>query len=331
MKYLAIVEQDEQTGRHNELAIEAGTDEEASLLAAAWSGGQEHRVVSMDESAAGFAPVTYYGGKQKMVPHILPLLPKHVCYCEPFFGGGAVYWAKNRSINEVINDRDNAVITFYRVAKTQFRELQDMVRGSLFSRTLNLRAWEILQQPHLHTDVERAWAFWAKANMGYSGLLCSSFGYTINTNDKGNRIETKKAMFETDAICRRLEHTTIESRDALDVIRAYDGENTFFYADPPYFNADEGHYGGYTESDFSDLLGCLREIKGKFVLSSYPSPMLDEWRKACGWLSIDINLLSRSGIKRGDNVASGKLGSKIETLTFNYINQSDLFGGAYGN
>lgn len=39
-------------------------------------------------------PISYYGGKQSMLPHILPLIPKHEIYVEPFFGGGAVFWAK---------------------------------------------------------------------------------------------------------------------------------------------------------------------------------------------------------------------------------------------
>ena len=39
-------------------------------------------------------PVTYYGGKQRMLNEILPKIPVHACYVEPFFGGGAVFFAK---------------------------------------------------------------------------------------------------------------------------------------------------------------------------------------------------------------------------------------------
>jgi len=31
-------------------------------------------------------PISYYGGKQKLVSTIFPLIPKHVMYCEPFVG-----------------------------------------------------------------------------------------------------------------------------------------------------------------------------------------------------------------------------------------------------
>lgn len=35
-------------------------------------------------------PVSYYGGKQMMLKEILPLIPEHKIYVEPFFGGGVL-------------------------------------------------------------------------------------------------------------------------------------------------------------------------------------------------------------------------------------------------
>ena len=42
------------------------------------------------------------GGKTRMLKDILPLIPAHTCYCEVFFGGGAVFFAKERTYREVI-------------------------------------------------------------------------------------------------------------------------------------------------------------------------------------------------------------------------------------
>ncbi len=39
-------------------------------------------------------PITYYGGKQKLVSKILPLIPEHKLYAEPFVGGAAVFFGK---------------------------------------------------------------------------------------------------------------------------------------------------------------------------------------------------------------------------------------------
>lgn len=49
-------------------------------------------------------PISYYGGKQSMLKDILPRIPEHRIYTEVFFGGGAVYWAKQPVEVEVIND-----------------------------------------------------------------------------------------------------------------------------------------------------------------------------------------------------------------------------------
>ena len=54
-------------------------------------------------------PISYYGGKQKMLKHILPLIPQHHLYVEPFFGGGAVFWAKEPCEVEIINDYNDNV------------------------------------------------------------------------------------------------------------------------------------------------------------------------------------------------------------------------------
>ena len=39
-------------------------------------------------------PITYYGGKQTMLKHILPLIPDHSVYTEAFCGGASVLFAK---------------------------------------------------------------------------------------------------------------------------------------------------------------------------------------------------------------------------------------------
>lgn len=49
-------------------------------------------------------PISYYGGKQTMLKHIMPLIPAHKIYTEAFCGGAAVLFAKRPAEAEVIND-----------------------------------------------------------------------------------------------------------------------------------------------------------------------------------------------------------------------------------
>jgi len=120
------------------------------------------------------SPISYYGGKLNMVKDILPLIPPHTQYVEPFFGGGAVFFAKKPSPHEVINDKLDCAITFYRVLKTRFPELQSMIQATLHSESEYKRAKELLNS---EDDLLKAWAFWGGA--GGAERNCGFFSEKI--------------------------------------------------------------------------------------------------------------------------------------------------------
>ena len=102
-------------------------------------------------------PISYYGGKQNLTKHILSLIPEHNLYCEPFVGGGAIFFAKQPSPVEVINDLDGRVVNFYQVCKLQFPKLQKKIRSTPHSRKLHSEAKNILQNPKEKDTVKKAW------------------------------------------------------------------------------------------------------------------------------------------------------------------------------
>jgi len=112
------------------------------------------------------------------------------------------------------------------------------------------------------------------------------------------------------AIRERVELTQIECNDAIRVIESRDTPDTFFYCDPPYFNANMGHYGGYSRQDFTNLLNALANIKGKFLLSSYPSDLLKEYTQKQGWKTFVIH--RKLGMRKEEER------NKTEVLTMNY-------------
>jgi len=259
-------------------------------------------------------PITYYGGKLNMLQHILPLIPEHRIYTECFLGGGAVFFAKEPSESEIINDTNNLAITFYEVVKTDFDNLKAKIEATIFSRATYTIALTIYRMPHLFNKLQQAWAFYISTNMGFA-CQCNSWGY-----DKyGKRVKAfrnKKIRFDKH-IAKRLENVQIENNDALKVIQSRDTEDAFHYVDPPYVGdtkIHQGHYEGYTIKDFTNLLDTLSNIKGKFLLSSYPSSILDAYIKQYGW-----------NIKRFDKplsaqkaVSGKKRSRKTEVLVANY-------------
>jgi DNA adenine methylase len=250
-------------------------------------------------------PITYYGGKQSMLKIILPLLPEHSIYTEAFFGGGAVFWAKAPAKVEFINDRNGEVINFYRVLKHDFEKLKKEIDGTLHSEWQQKQAKSIYLHPEHCDEIKRAWAVWVLSHQSFYAILGNTWKCS-KSRSIGPQLQARKENFTGD-YSKRLEHTSIFCRDALDVIKKSDHEDAFHYIDPPYFNADMGHYGGYTAGDFERLLQLLSAIKGKFMLSSYPSELLTQYALQSGWNTIEYDL---------PRAAGG--GRKVEVLTMNY-------------
>ncbi|OJV52292.1 MAG: methyltransferase [Bacteroidetes bacterium 43-16] len=256
-------------------------------------------------------PLTYYGGKQTLAPIIEQLIPPHDLYGEPFFGGGAVFFLKHPSKVEVINDANDELMNFYRVAKTRFKELNEMIQLSLISRDLHHKATVVYHNPSLFDEVRRAWAIWVLCMMGFSSKMDGPFGFDKKDSSQSKRLIFKKQAF-TEELMYRLEKVQIESADALYVIQSRDHDTAFFYCDPPYVGSNMGHYKGYTDQDFRSLLQMLASVKGKFLLSSYPSPMLTEFIQANGWNSMKKEITVTVNIKGGNPK------TKTEVLTANY-------------
>ncbi len=60
-------------------------------------------------------PITYYDGKIQLASKIVKLFPEHKVYCEPFVDGASVFFAKEKSEVEVINDINGEIVNFYQV------------------------------------------------------------------------------------------------------------------------------------------------------------------------------------------------------------------------
>lgn len=254
------------------------------------------------------APISYYGGKQTMLPIILPLVPPHHKYVEPFLGGGAVFWAKEPAPVEVVNDLDSFVANFYKVCKTDFEPLKALVDATVFGRESHDEAATIRQRPAFFSPVQRAWAFFVLANCSLYSILDNSCNAPGKDAKASNTFYRKVERFDA-SFCERFRNVFVEQRDAIYVLCKNDAPDTFAFVDPPYFNADMGHYGGYTEADFEALLLALGGLVGKFMLTSYPSPLLEAYTERFGWRFVRKEMSLSAGAK-------GK--KKVEFVTMNY-------------
>ena len=254
-------------------------------------------------------PISYYGGKQSLLPVILPMIPEHHLYCEPFCGGAAVFWGKEPSPVEVINDLNSEVINFYKTMQTEFEALYELVQATLQSRKQHADAGVIYKYPHLFSNVDRAWAFWVQCNQSFSAKINSGWAYARKKNSCEKKTDNGKARFK-EVFKERLKYVQIECNNALKVISSRDTESSFFYVDPLYPDTDQGHYSGFSINDFEELLTLLSGIKGKFLVSSYDYDLLTEVANAQGWYQVKKEMRITASKEEGKK--------KIEVLTANY-------------
>ena len=79
-------------------------------------------------------PLPYIGGKRAIANKIIAVFPKHTTYVEPFAGGAQVFFHKEPSKVEVLNDLDGEMVNFFRVCQQHYEELLRYTRFIIVSR-----------------------------------------------------------------------------------------------------------------------------------------------------------------------------------------------------
>jgi DNA adenine methylase len=259
-------------------------------------------------------PITYYGGKQLMLNDILPLIEvKHNVYTEVFFGGGSVFFAKRPSLTETINDNNGMVVNFYECIKLHYHQLKPLIEASLVCREQWRRATDIYKNPASADKIQRAWAFWFAANFSFASKPTGGLKYSNYQYFSVPKLMSRKKKDFNDMLLQRIENTVIENKQAVDILKSRNTKDALHYIDPPYPGTDQGHYAGYSMDEFIQLLDMCSKLKGKFVLSSYRYPALEEFAKAQGWHQIEIKKRGLAG-----NGMHKKTTTRIEVLTMNY-------------
>jgi len=222
-------------------------------------------------------PFSYYGGKQRMASKIVPLIPKHTVYVEPFAGSAAVMFAKpwpdvtdNNHYCEVLNDHSSDIINFFRVLRDY---PDDLVRVCCL--TPYSREEYTLTQNIEGDNLERARKFFINVSQSFAYKVNGGWGTSVYGRNVS--VTWQNTCSRLCGCAERLSSVCVEHDDALKVIKRWDSPQTLFYCDPPYPDTHQGHYDGYTREDFRALVTTLGECQGSFVLSCYDQPGIPEY------------------------------------------------------
>lgn len=246
-------------------------------------------------------PLKWHGGKYYLAAKIVAMMPPHQQYVEPFFGGGTVLLAKDpTNVGEIVNDLNGHLTNFWRVLQSDelFTRFQRTIMAVPFSET----EWkDAHKRLNLVTDaVEQAVAFYIDCRQSHSGRRTGFAPITKSRLRQGMNEQAAAWMSAVDglpAVHARLRRVTILNRDALKVIAQLDTPNTLFYLDPPYLHTTRSTTTEYGEQEMSveqhtQLLDLLLAVKGKVMLSGYPSHLYDG--KLANWHIVDFDLPNNS-------------------------------------
>lgn len=226
--------------------------------------------------------VPWIGGKRKLADHILPLFPEHQCYAEPFSGAAALFFLKEPSQVEVLNDVNDDLVNLYRVVKNHLEELYKQFKWVLSSR----QNWEWMQStpPETLTDIQRAARFLYLQKLAFGGKVEGQcFGTSATSRPRFNIFTLEQDLADAHY---RLANATIEHLDWKKVIEKYDRPGTLFYCDPPYWQT-EGYGVPFGFEEYEQMAHLANTIQGHMIISINDHPDIREVFKALHVVEVD--------------------------------------------
>jgi DNA adenine methylase len=214
------------------------------------------------------------GGKSQLARKIVEVIPEHEAYAEVFAGGAWVFFAKEESRYESINDLNSDLVAFYRVLQHHLEEFCRQFKWLISSREW-FADWNRQLAAGGLTDIQRSARFYYIQRHSFSAdLIGRSFGRSTH---RGPRINLVRLEEELSAIHLRMTRVTVENLPWQEYVKRYDSPSTFFYLDPPYWGF-EGIYGKdlFARDDFGIMADRLAGIQGKFLLSINNVPAIRE-------------------------------------------------------
>lgn len=244
----------------------------------------------------------YIGGKKRMQNWIIPFIPYDTeTYIEIFAGQFWIFFGIDlvkypRLKNIIYNDSNPLNSNLFRCVKEDHKLLLDECDKILvqekgkyptdpkcsenfykFQKEIYLESFKINSGPNYEIAAKYAYVLsqvFSGANPSSAKFIDLRGKYQSKFTSFKNKLRDPKWQIMFESI------TKVENLDFENVISKYDSEKTFIYSDPPYFVVGEGNYYSNHEfgtKDHERLANCLKSIEGKFAMSYYYFPQLEEW------------------------------------------------------
>lgn len=264
-------------------------------------------------------PINYPGSKMRLSSWIVDYLPsQHSIYVEPFAGSASVFFNKEESEREVVNDINNDITHFMITVRDRHDELREWLEKTPYSRAyyhqLRDKWFEDGDRPD--DDIRRAGEYFSLREMGYGGgIKPRGFARTSPHTGSGKVASFRRKIDERlEAAAERLRGVCIEDLDYRDCIDKYDYEDAVLYCDPPYYQHDIDYGVDFCHQEFADIMSS---VSADVVISYDEIP--PSFNVENGWIVVERDV-ARTQSKKS---ASGR-----ECLLLNFepdeVDESEL-------
>ena len=200
----------------------------------------------------------WVGGKAQLLAQFDAHFPKSIAsYCEPFLGGGAVFFHLKARFPEMrvsLHDNNAELINCYQVVRDQVQPLMRLLDEHLKGfQAEGERYFYLVRSRHDLTEpLERA------ARMIFLNKTCYNGLWRVNGRGEfnvpiGSYKPEKVSLYDRSnllAASRELQKTQLTVQDFRQTLRATT-PGQFIYIDPPYFPvSDTANFTSYTKEDF---------------------------------------------------------------------------------
>lgn len=233
-------------------------------------------------------PLSYIGGKNRLAKPVIELFPKHTTYVEAFAGGAQVFFRKEPSAVEVLNDLDGEIVNFFRVCQQHYEELLRYFRFVVVSRTW----FDLLKatDPRALTDIQRAARYLYILRNSFASLVRNPVYHRNVVQPPSFNLESLPELIEN--AHKRLQRVQIECAPYEEVVRRFDRPTTLFYLDPPYWGRKLYRH-NFNEGDFVKLAAELKKIRGRFILSLNDVPEVRKLFRVFRIRSVELHYTSQ--------------------------------------
>lgn len=230
----------------------------------------------------------YPGSKWSTADWIISHFPidyEKMTYLEPFFGSGAIFFNKKRSMIETINDLDGNVVNLFKQIRDNHEALARAIKLTPWARDEYKNSYEMTGE---HLEDARRFMVRCWQAIGTKTSDISGWSNNIKPVDSGlsrwSRLDEEIIRTAQRLSNEKLNLVQIENQPAVDLIKRYNRKEVLIYLDPPYvLKTRSGRIYKYemTDEQHIELLETVLKHKGPVIISGYDNEIYSEYLK--GW------------------------------------------------